>query len=150
MSLARVDRIIDRTLHTAPRGATHWSTRTLAQETGVSNATIARIRKSHKIQPHRERSVKLSRDPEFNEKMRGVVGPYMSPPDKAVVVCIDERSGCRPSTGTRPSSLSARVLPRLGRGTTRGTARWACSPSAARKAGRKNEEVRRLHVEDFC
>jgi transposase len=93
ISRAKVDRIIDRTLHTKPSGSTHWSTRTLAREMGVSNATIARIWKSHRIQPHRERRVKLSRDPEFNEKVRDVVGLYMNPPDKAVVICVDEKSG---------------------------------------------------------
>lgn len=93
ISRSKVDRIIDRTLHTKPPGSTHWSTRTLAQEMGVSNATIARIWKSHRIQPHRERRVKLSRDPEFNEKVRDVVGLYMNPPDKAVVICVDEKSG---------------------------------------------------------
>lgn len=88
-----MDGIIDRTLHTKPPGSTHWSTRTLAEEVGVSNATIARIWKAHRIQPHRERRVKLSRDPEFNEKVRDVVGLYMNPPDKAVVICVDEKSG---------------------------------------------------------
>jgi transposase len=89
----KIDAIIDRTLHTKPRGATHWSTRTLARETGVSNATIARIWESHRIQPHRERSLKLSTDPAFNEKVRDVVGLYMDPPDKAIVICMDEKPG---------------------------------------------------------
>jgi transposase len=89
----KIDAIIDRTLHTKPRGATHWSTRTLAREMGVSNATIARIWESHRIQPHRERSLKLSTDPAFNEKVRDVVGLYMDPPDKAIVICMDEKPG---------------------------------------------------------
>jgi transposase len=59
----------------------------------VSYPTVHRVWKSHRIQPHRERSFKLSRDPEFNEKVRDVVGLYMNPPDKAVVVCVDEKSG---------------------------------------------------------
>jgi transposase len=88
-----IDAIIDRTLRTKPQGATHWSTRTLAREVGVSNATVARIWESHRIQPHRERSFKLSSDPRFNEKVRDVVGLYMDPPDKAIVVCMDEKSG---------------------------------------------------------
>jgi transposase len=88
-----VDAIIDRTLHTKPRGATHWTTRTLASEMGVSNYTVHQIWRSHRIQPHRERSFKLSNDPQFNEKVRDVVGLYMNPPDKAVVICVDEKSG---------------------------------------------------------
>ena len=91
ISQRKVNEIIDRTLHTKPRGSTHWSTRTLAREMGVSNYTIDQIWRSHKIQPHRERSFKLSHDPQFNEKVRDVVGLYMNPPDKAVVICMDEK-----------------------------------------------------------
>jgi transposase len=88
-----IDEIIDRTLHTRPRGATHWATRTLAKEMKVSNFTIQKIWKAHRIQPHRERSFKLSTDPNFNEKVRDVVGLYMNPPDKAIVICVDEKTG---------------------------------------------------------
>jgi len=88
-----IDEVIDRTLHTKPHGATHWSTRTLAKEMGVSNFTIHRIWKAHRIQPHRERKIKLSKDPEFNEKVRDIVGLYVNPPDKAVVICMDEKNG---------------------------------------------------------
>jgi transposase len=90
---SKVDEIIERTLQTKPKGATHWTTRTLAKEVGVSHMVVQRIWKSHKIQPHRERSFKLSRDPQFNEKVRDVVGLYMNPPDKAVVICMDEKPG---------------------------------------------------------
>lgn len=93
ISRDKVDEIIDRTLHVKPGGATQWSNRSLAKEVGVSHATVQRIWKSHKIQPHRERGFKLSGDPEFNEKVRDVVGLYMNPPDKAVVMCVDEKSG---------------------------------------------------------
>jgi transposase len=89
----KVDEVIERTLHTKPKGATHWSTRTLAKEAGVSRATVHRIWRSHRLQPHRERSFKLSSDPEFNEKVRDIVGLYMNPPDKAAVICMDEKSG---------------------------------------------------------
>jgi transposase len=88
-----VDAIIDRTLRARPRGATHWTTRTLAREMKVSNFTVQKIWKAHRIQPHRERSFKLSTDPQFNEKVRDVVGLYMNPPDKAIVICVDEKSG---------------------------------------------------------
>ena len=88
-----VDQIIEKTLHTKPRGATHWTTRTLAKEIGVSHVMVHRIWRSHRLQPHRERSFKLSSDPEFNEKVSDVVGLYMNPPDKAAVICMDEKSG---------------------------------------------------------
>jgi transposase len=88
-----IDAIIDRTLHTGPHGATHWTTRTLAKEMKVSNFTIQKIWKAHRIQPHRTRSFKLSADPRFNEKVRDVVGLYMNPPDKAIVICVDEKNG---------------------------------------------------------
>ncbi len=90
---SKVDEIIERTLHTKPKGATHWTTRTLAKEVDVSHMMVQRIWRSHRIQPHLERSVKLSNDPEFNEKVRDVVGLYMNPPDKAVVICVDEKAG---------------------------------------------------------
>ncbi len=93
ISQRKVDAIIERTLQTKPKGATHWSTRTLAKEVGVSRATVHRIWRSHRLQPPRERSFKLSKDPEFNERVRDVVGLYMNPPDKAVVICVDEKPG---------------------------------------------------------
>ncbi len=89
----KVNEIINRTLHAKPRGATHWSTRTLAEQVGVSRSTVQRVWKAHRIQPHRERSFKLSTDPAFNEKVRDVVGLYMNPPDKAIVICVDEKNG---------------------------------------------------------
>ena len=93
ISQKKIDEIIDRTLHTKPPGATQWSTRTLAGEMGVSNYTIQQIWKAHRLQPHRQRSFKLSSDPEFNEKVRDVVGLYMDSPEKAVVICVDEKPG---------------------------------------------------------
>ena len=91
ISQRKVDEIIDRTLHTKPVGATHWSARTLAKRVGVSYVTVHRIWKAHRLQPHRQRSFKLSSDPEFNEKVRDVVGLYMNPPEKAIVICMDEK-----------------------------------------------------------
>jgi len=93
ISRKKIDEIIETTLRTKPRGATHWSTRALAREVGVSRATVNRVWRSHRIQPHRERSFKLSKDPEFNERVTDVVGLYMDPPDKAVVICVDEKTG---------------------------------------------------------
>ena len=93
ISQKKVDEIINRTLHTKPPGATQWSTRTLAREMGVSNYTVQQIWEAHRIQPHRQRSFKLSSDPEFNEKVTDVVGLYMNPPDRAIVICMDEKPG---------------------------------------------------------
>ena len=93
ISQEQIDKVIDLTLHTKPHGSTHWSTRTLARKMGLSNFTIQKIWKAHRIQPHKERSFKLSKDPKFNEKVKDVVGLYMNPPDKAIVICMDEKSG---------------------------------------------------------
>jgi transposase len=93
ISEKKIDRVIDLTLHTKPHGATHWSARTMAREVGLSHMTVQRIWNAHRLQPHRERSFKLSSDPEFNERVRDVVGLYMNPPDKAAVICVDEKPG---------------------------------------------------------
>jgi len=92
LSPEKVQAIVEATLHTTPPDATHWSTRTLAQVMGVSNATVARIWDAHGLQPHRVESFKLSKDKCFVEKLTDVVGVYMNPPDKAVVLCVDEKS----------------------------------------------------------
>jgi choline dehydrogenase-like flavoprotein len=75
-----------------PRGATHWSTRTLAKAQGLSHMTVHRIWKQHGLQPHRVETFKLSRDPQFVEKLRDIVGLYLDPPDKALVLSLDEKS----------------------------------------------------------
>jgi transposase len=102
ISQKKINQIIDKTLHAKPRGSTQWSTRTLAREMGVSNYTIQQIWSSHRIQPHRQRSFKLSSDPEFNERVTDVVGLYMNPPDKAVVICMDEKPGIQALDRSQP------------------------------------------------
>lgn len=92
ISPKKVQQIVEATLHTKPKGATHWSCRTMAQQHGVSAATVQRIWEAHGLQPHRVRRFKLSRDPQFLQKLTDVVGLYMNPPDKALVVCVDEKS----------------------------------------------------------
>ena len=99
---ATVDAIVRATTQTKPKGATHWSTRTLAAAFQVSNATIARIWQAHGLQPHRVRTFKLSRDPRFAEKLRDVVGLYLHPPDKALVLCVDEKSQVQALDRTQP------------------------------------------------
>lgn len=99
----RVAGLINKTLHTKPAdGATHWSTRGLAAETGISKSTVARYLKTFQLQPHRVESFKLSTDPLFIEKLRDVVGLYLSPPENALVFCVDEKSQCQALERTQP------------------------------------------------
>lgn len=88
----KVRQIVDATLHTAPRGATHWSCRSMARAQGVSAATVQRIWDAHGLRLHRVETFKLSTDPRFTEKLTDVVGLYLNPPDKAIVLCVDEKS----------------------------------------------------------
>lgn len=99
---SQTNAIVAATLHTTPRDATHWSTRTLAKQCGVSHMTVARIWDAHGLQPHRVRTFKLSRDPAFIEKLTDVVGLYLNPPDKAVVLCVDEKSQIQALDRTQP------------------------------------------------
>jgi transposase len=88
----QVAELIHKTLHSKPKDATHWSTRSMAKEAGVSRQSVLRIWKAFGLQPHRHESFTLSTDPLFVEKVRDVVGLYMSPPQNAVVFCVDEKS----------------------------------------------------------
>jgi transposase len=87
----QVERIIVRTLETTPRGATHWSTRDMAKAAGLSHVTIGRIWQTFGLQPHRTETFKLSPDPLLIEKVRDIVGLYLNPPDRALVLCVDEK-----------------------------------------------------------
>ena len=98
----KVAAIVTATLTTTPAGGTHWSTRTMARAQGVSEKTIRNIWHQHGLQPHRVRRFKLSKDPHFVDKLRDVVGLYLHPPDKAVVFCVDEKSGIQALDRTRP------------------------------------------------
>ena len=102
LPVEKVREIVEATLHTTPREATHWSTRTLARAQGVSNATVARIWDAHGLQPHRVKTFKLSKDKRFVEKLTDVVGVYLNPPDKAVVLCVDEKSQIQALDRTQP------------------------------------------------
>lgn len=99
---AKLRAIVEATLHTTPPQATHWSTRTMAKAQGVSEATVRRIWKQHRLQPHRLENFKLSRDKDFLEKIQDVVGLYLNPPDKALVLCVDEKSQIQALDRTRP------------------------------------------------
>ena len=96
------DQIIRATLHDRPRGQTHWSCRTLAAAHGVSKNTINRLWQLHNLKPHLQRTFKLSRDPQFLEKLTDVVGLYLNPPQHAVVICVDEKSQIQALDRTQP------------------------------------------------
>ena len=98
----QVEAIVNATLRTTPRDATHWSSRTMARAHGVSPATVQRIWRAHGLQPHRTETFKLSRDPDFVKKLRDVVGLYLNPPEKALVLCVDEKSQIQALDRTAP------------------------------------------------
>lgn len=97
-----IEAVIAKTLQEKPRGASHWSTRLLAQQTGLSKSTISRVWQAFRLQPHRQETFKLSSDPLFIEKVRDVVGVYLNPPDKAMVMCVDEKSQIQALNRTQP------------------------------------------------
>jgi transposase len=99
---AQVEAVITRTLETTPRDATHWSTRSLAAELGMSQSAVSRIWRAFGLQPHRQDAWKLSRDPQFIDKVRDVVALYLDPPERAVVLCVDEKSQIQALDRTAP------------------------------------------------
>jgi transposase len=98
----RVEEIVTRTLETQPKNATHWSTRGMARASGVSTSSVHRIWRAFSLQPHRTETFKLSTDPQFVEKVRDIVGLYLDPPDKALVICVDEKSQIQALDRTQP------------------------------------------------
>ena len=102
ISARKVAAIVNATLHTTPPNATHWSTRTMAEAQGVSEATVRRIWRGHRLKPHLAETFKLSRDKQFVEKLCDVVGLYLNPPDRALVLCVDEKSQIQALERTQP------------------------------------------------
>jgi transposase len=103
----RVDAVITKTLESTPKDATHWSTRSMAREVGLTQTAVSRIWRAFGLQPHRQDSFKLSRDPLFVDKVHDVVGLYLNPPERAVVLCVDEKSQIQALDRTAP------ILPML-------------------------------------
>ena len=99
---AEVERVVRLTLETTPRDATHWSTRAMATRSGLSQSAISRIWRAFALQPHRVKTFKLSKDPLFIDKVRDIVGLYLQPPDKALVLCVDEKSQIQALDRTQP------------------------------------------------
>ena len=97
-----VERVIALTLESTPRDATHWSTRAMAKRSGLSQTAVSRIWRAFGLQPHRSETFKLSKDPLFIDKVRDIVGLYLDPPDKALVLCVDEKSQIQALDRTQP------------------------------------------------
>ena len=98
----RIKAVVDATLQTKPKGMTHWSCRLMAERQAMSKSTISNIWRSHNIKPHRVKRFKLSRDPQFVEKLTDVIGLYLNPPEHALVVCVDEKSQIQALDRTQP------------------------------------------------
>jgi transposase len=124
LSDAEVERVLTMTLETTPQNATHWSTRSLAAACGLSNSSIHRVWRAFALAPHRSESFKLSTDPLFIDKVRDIVGLYLDPPDKALVLCVDEKSQIQaldrsqPILPMRPGQVERRAHDYKRHGTT--------------------------------
>jgi len=125
---AKIAEVVTATLETMPAAATHWSTRSMAKATGVSTSTVHRIWRAFALQPHRSETFKLSTDPLFVEKVRDIVGLYLDPPDRALVLCVDENRKSRRWTVPSRCCRCGRGKPSDGRMTTSGMGRPRCLP----------------------
>lgn len=99
---AEVEDVVTKTLESMPTNSTHWSTRLMAQKTGLSQTAIVRIWRTFGLQPHRVENFKFSKDPQFVEKVRDIVGLYLNPPDRAIILCVDEKSQVQALNRTQP------------------------------------------------
>jgi transposase len=119
-----VDRVVTLTLETTPEDATHWSTRDMARRTGMSQSTVSRIWRAFMLKPHRSETFKISKDPLFIEKVRDIVGLYLNPPDRALVLATDEKSQIQaldrsqPMLPMRPGQVERRTHDYIRHGTT--------------------------------
>lgn len=119
-----VEKVITLTLESTPEDATHWSTRSMAKASGLSQSAISRIWRAFALQPHRSETFKLSADPLFIEKVRDIVGLYLNPPDRAMVLCVDEKSQIQaldrtqPLLPMRPGQIERRTHDYVRHGTT--------------------------------
>jgi transposase len=124
ISDAQIETVITRTLESKPPAATHWSTRTMAKASGLNQTAVSRIWRAFALQPHRTENFKLSHDPLFIDKVRDIVGLYMNPPERALVLCVDEKSQIQalertsPLLPMRPAQVERRAHDYLRHGTT--------------------------------
>lgn len=120
----QVERVLTTTLETLPDNATHWSTRGLAAQLGMSQTAVSRIWRAFALAPHRTETFKLSTDPQFIEKVRDIVGLYLNPPERALVLCVDEKptiqanSDTAPAVPMRPGQLERHTHDYVRHGTT--------------------------------
>jgi transposase len=148
-----VERLITTTLEANPKGATHWSTRSMAANMDLSHSTVGRIWRSFGLQPHRSETFQLSNDPDFIHKVRDVVGLYMSPPDNAVVLSFDEKSQIQalnrtqPLLPMRPGQLERRTPEYERNGTT--TLFAALDVATGRVIGKCYPRHRAIEFRDF-
>ncbi len=132
---ARVEEVIVKTLESTPIDATHWSTRSMAAEVGLSQSAVSRIWRAFGLQPHRQETWKLSKDPQFIDKVRDLVGLYLDPPERAVVLCVDEKSQIQaldrtaPILPMLPEHHSARRTTTSARARRASTPRWTSRPA---------------------
>ena len=122
-----IEQVVVRTLETLPRAGTQWSTRSMARACGLSSATVSRIWRAFALKPHRSETFKLSRDPLFIEKVRDIVGLYLHPPERAVVLCVDEKSQIQALDRTQPCCPCVPAQHRSRPTTTGATAPPRCS-----------------------
>jgi transposase len=124
VSDAQIERVVRLTLESAPADATHWSTRAMAKRCSLSQTMVSRIWRAFGLQPHRVEGFKLSKDPQFIEKLRDIVGLYLNPPQRAVVLCVDEKAQIQaldrsqPVLPLRPGQAERRTPDYLRHGTT--------------------------------
>jgi transposase len=97
-----VERVLTLTLESKPKDSTHWSTRSMAEASGLTQTAVSRVWRAFALQPHRSETFKLSKDPQFIEKVRDIVGLYMNPPTRALVLCVDEKSQIQALDRTQP------------------------------------------------
>ena len=113
-----VERVIVKTLEEQPANATHWSTRSMAAATGMSQTAVSRIWRAFGLKPHQTEAFKLSPDPQFIDKVRDIVGLYLNPPEAAVVLCVDEKSQIQALDRSAPVLPLMPGVPERGRPTT--------------------------------
>src|SRR5665648_196633 len=143
ISNAKIKAVVKATIETTPPHATHWSTRTMAKAQGLSEATIRRIWKQHNLKPHLVKTFKLSRDKHFVEKLYDIVGLYLNPPDKSLVLCVDEKSQIQGS-GQDPAGSAAKERPVRNDDSRLQTQRHDHLVCGLKYAGRQS--YRRLHA----
>jgi transposase len=151
ISDAAVEKVVVKTLEQTPRGATHWSTRSMAKTSGLSRMSVSRIWRAFGLKPHRSETFKLSPDPQLIEKVRDIVGLYIDPPEHAMVLCVDEKSQIQaldrtqPVLPMRPGQVERRTHDYRRHGTT------SLFAALEAKTGKVIGQTRRRHRSvDFC